>query len=142
VFCNTCSPHPTHTHTTRPSLHQIHYNKNVHITSYRRKVHTISVKRPADAFTAEDTKTEEAERHIGMKTEVATSYNGGVTQPTSHCSICMLNCSQWWWARRIHRVTGPWNQVKFKVTPVYHHKNELVTFLTQVSWIYRPVTML
>jgi hypothetical protein len=40
---------------------------------------------------AEDTDTEEAERNIGMKTEVATSYNGGVTQPFPDCSICMLH---------------------------------------------------
>jgi len=127
VLCNTCSLYPTYTHTTRPSLHQTYYNKNVHITSYRWKVHTISVKRPAGTLMAEDTEMEEVERNIGMKTEVGTSYNGGVTQPTSHCSICMLNCGQWWWARRIQRITGPWNQVKFNDTPVYHHNNELAT---------------
>jgi hypothetical protein len=106
---------------------QIHYNKNVHVTSNRWKVHTISVKRPADTLTTEDTETEELERHIRMKTEVATSYNGRVTQPITHCSICMLNCCQWWWARCIQCITGPWNRVKFNVTPVYHHNNELAT---------------
>ena len=127
MFCNTCSPHPTHTHTTRPSLHQNHYNKNVHVTSYRWKVRTITVKWPAGTLTAKDTETEEVEGNIGMKTKVATSYNGGVTQPTPYCSICMLNCSQWWWARSIQCITGPWNQV---ITLVYHHKNELPTFFS------------
>jgi len=101
MFRNTYSLHPTYTHTTRPSLHQILYNKNVHVISYRWTVHTISVKRPAGTLTAEDTKTEIVERNIGMKTEVASSYNGRVTQPTPHCSICMFNCSQWRWACRI-----------------------------------------
>jgi len=55
-------------------------------------VHTISVKRPADALVAENTETEEVERNIGIKTEIAASYNGGVTEPIPHCSICMLNC--------------------------------------------------
>ena len=55
-------------------------------------MHTISVKGPADALKAEDTKTEKVERHIWMKTDVATSYNDGVTEPILHCSICMLNC--------------------------------------------------
>ena len=128
VFCNTCSLHPAYTHTTRPSLHQIHYNKNVPVTSYRRKVHTISVKCPADALAAEDTEMEEVERNVGMKTEIATSYNGGVTQSIPHCSICKLNCGQWWWACCIQCITGPpWNRVKFKITPVYHHNNELAT---------------
>jgi len=94
VFCNTYILYPAYTHKTRPSLHQIHYNKNVHVTSNRHKVHTISVKRPADALAAQGTNTEDLERNIGMKTEVATSYNGGVTQPVTHCSICMLSCGQ------------------------------------------------
>jgi len=127
VFCNTFSLHPAYTHKTRPSLYQIHCNKNIHVTSNRRKEHTISVKCPADTFTAEETKTEEVERKIGMKTEVATSYNGGVTQPIPHCSICMLQCGQWWWASCIQRITRPWNHVKFKVTPIYHHKTVLAT---------------
>jgi len=118
VFCNTCSLHPAYTHKTRPGLHQIHYNKNVHVTSTRRKVHTISVKWPGDALAAENTDMEEFERHIGMKTEGATSHNGGVTQPVPHCSICMLKCCQWWWACRIQCITGPWNRVKFHVTHV------------------------
>jgi hypothetical protein len=115
------------THTTTPSLHHIHYNKNVHVTSHRRKLHTIPVKRPADALTAEGTGTEYGESHIGMKTDVATSYNGWVTQSIPHCSICMLNCVHWWWASCMHHITGPWNQVNFKVTAVYHHKNKLAT---------------
>jgi hypothetical protein len=64
----------------------------MYVTSYRQNVHTISVKCFADALTADDTETEEVERHVGMKTEVAASYNGGVTQPIPHCSIGMLNC--------------------------------------------------
>jgi hypothetical protein len=115
------------THKTTPSLHHIHYNKNVYVTSHRRKLHTIPVKRPADALMTEDTESEELESHIWMKTDVASSYNGWVTQSILHCSICMLNCAHWWWARRIHHTTGPWNRVNFKVTFVYHHKNELAT---------------
>ena len=130
VFCNSFSLHPAYTHKTRPSLHQIHYNKNVHVTSNRQKVHTISVKWPADALAAQGTKTEEQLRNTGMKNEVASSYNGGVTQPIPHSSICMLNCVHWWWARRIQRNTGPWNRVKFNVTHVYHHNMELATFFS------------
>jgi len=126
-LCSTCSLYPTYTH-TRPSLHQTHYSKNVHVTSYRWKVHTISVKGPAETLAAEDTEMKYLERNIGMKTEIATSYNGGVTQPTAHCSICMLNCEQWRWARRIHCITGTWNRIKFKVTHVYRQINELATY--------------
>jgi hypothetical protein len=77
---------------TRPSLHHAHCNKRVHIMCYRQKVHTISVKHSGDAPTAEDTKTEEAESTIRMKTDATAPYNGRVTKPTLHCSICMLNC--------------------------------------------------
>jgi hypothetical protein len=55
-------------------------------------MHTIYVKCPADALAAKNTETEEAERNIGMKTDVVASYNGGVTEPIPHCFICMLNC--------------------------------------------------
>jgi hypothetical protein len=115
------------THTTRPTVHHIHYNKNVHVTSYRQNVHTISVKWFADALTAEDSETEEVESHKGMKTEVAASYNGGVTQLIPHCSIGILNCVHWWWACCINRTTGPWQRVKIRGTSVYHHKIKLAT---------------